>query len=516
MNQILNRGLLGFVAAAIMIAFLSGSVYAHTLWIQSSRYQVKKSLAKPMFFGWGHYLPLDDAISGDKLRYINIFDPTGSSREIEIREDKSLQSHLVTYDQVGTYCLAAETNPGYYTVYKDKNGKTHHATKPKCELPGAKDISLSVLTLQSTKAYVVCEEPSDNVPGLVGFQLELTPLHDPNRLKPGDELPLEVFFKGKRFEGKGKWVATYNGYSTAGEDYYYKETEVEGGRFKVPIICQGVWFVRFSFKKEAAGEEAVKCNHLNYKTTLVFQVSEPAKEAHHEQTKSFKVKGIDFRMVYMPSGTFVMGSPPDEKGHKPEEIQHRVTFTRGFWIGRTEVTQELYQTVMTKNPSYYKGPDLPVENVSWNDAVAFIQRLNDLVPNGKFNLPTEAQWEYACRAGSKGAYCFGSNRANLGRYAWLGDNTHSRIRLKPVATKKPNAWAIYDMHGNLWEWCRDWYGEYPRGSVKDPTGVSSGTEKVCRGGSWLSGAGGVRCSDRDHVPPDYANTSVGFRVTWTP
>ena len=516
MKQILSCRLLGCVVAAVMIALLSQSAYAHTLWIQSSRCKVQEGLSKPMFFGWGHHIPLDDAISGNKLRYIKVLDPMGSSKDVKIRQEKSLQSYLIKYDQVGTYCLAAETNPGYYSVYRDKDGKTHHATKPKNDLPEAEDIRLSLLTLQSTKAYVVCEEPSDNVPGPVGFQLELIPVQDPTKMKPGDELHLEVFFKGKRFEGKGEWVATYNGYSTAGEDYYHKETEVEGGKFVVPITRAGIWFIRFSFKTKASGADALKCDHLNYKTTITFQVSEHGKGAHHEEVKTFKVKGASFRMIYVPSDTFMMGSPSDEQGHKPEEIQHRVTLTRGFWIGRTEVIQELYEAVMEKNPSYHRGADLPVENVSWNDAVAFIRRLNDLVLDGKFNLPTEAQWEYACRAESKGAYCFGNDRTRLDQYAWLGDNTHSKVRLKPVATKKPNAWGIYDMHGNLWEWCRDWYGEYPGGPVTDPLGPSSGREKVCRGGSWFSGKGGVRCADRDHVPPDYTSTSLGFRLVWSP
>jgi uncharacterized GH25 family protein len=273
MSQVLGRRLFGCVLAAVMTALLSQSVYAHTLWIQSSRYKVKRGLAKCMFLGWGHYLPLDDAISGNKLRYIKVFDPTGRSSEIPVREEKSLHSYLIKYDQVGTYSLAAETYPGYCSVYRDKAGKTHHAAKPKSDLPEAEDVQISVLTFQSTKAYVVCEEPSDKVPAPIGLQLELLPLQDPTKLKPGDGLPLEVFFKGKRFEGKGKWVATYNGYSTAGEDYFHKETEIEGGRFKVPITRPGIWFVRFSSKKEAIGEEALKCNHLNYKTTLVFQVS---------------------------------------------------------------------------------------------------------------------------------------------------------------------------------------------------------------------------------------------------
>jgi len=273
LSGVLDHRLLGCVVAAVIIAILSQSVCAHTLWIESSRYKVKKGLAKPMFFGWGHYLPVDDAISGNKLGYIRIFDPDGRSNEIAVREEKSLHSYLIKYDQVGTYCLAAETNPGYYAIYRDKDSKTHHVAKPKTELLEAQDIELSVLTLQSTKAYVVCEKSSDNVPGPVGFQLELIPLENPTRIRPGDELPLAVFLKGKRFEGKGKWVATYNGYSAAGEDYYHKETEVEGGKFAVPITRPGIWFVRFSFKKKATGEEAIKCNQLNYKTTLVFQVS---------------------------------------------------------------------------------------------------------------------------------------------------------------------------------------------------------------------------------------------------
>jgi len=234
---------------------------------------------------------------------------------------------------------------------------------------------------------------------------------------------------------------------------------------------------------------------------------------HNKGMKIFKVKDVTFQMMYVPPGTFMMGSPPHEQGHKAEEIQHEVIITSGFWIGRTEVTQELYQVVMGNNPSYYRGLRLPIENVSWNDAITFIQRLNDMLSVGKFDLPTG---EYACRAGSKGAYCFGNDRAKLDQYAWLGDNTHGKIRLKPVAAKKSNAWGIYDMHGNLWEWCGDWHGEYPIRALSDPSGQPSGSEKVCRGGSWFSGKGGVRCADRDHVPPDYTSTSVGFRLMWTP
>ena len=276
MSQVLTRRLLGCVVAAVVIVVLSQSVYAHTLWIQSSRYRVKKGLSKPMLLGWGHYLPVDDAISGKKLRYIKVFDPQGRNREIEIKKEKSLHSYLINYNQAGTYCLAAETNPGYYTVYRDKVDKIHHATKPKNELAGAKNITLSVLASQSTKAYVVCREPSeqtpDQTPRPVGLQLELMPLQDLAGMKPGDDLQLEVLFKGKRFEGKGKWAATYNGYSAAAGEYFYQETEVEGGRFIVPITRPGIWFICFTIEKKASGEEALKCDNLRYKSTLVFQV----------------------------------------------------------------------------------------------------------------------------------------------------------------------------------------------------------------------------------------------------
>ncbi len=213
-----------------------------------------------------------------------------------------------------------------------------------------------------------------------------------------------------------------------------------------------------------------------------------------------------------------MGSPESEDGHKAEELQHKVTFTEGFWIGETEVTQKLYQAVTGTNPAFFKNnPDLPVETVSWYDAAAFILQLNSLIGTGSFNLPTEGQWEYACRAGSQDAYCYGNDRAILGDYGWVGDNTaDSKVRVKAVAGKKPNAWGIYDMHGNLWEWCLDWYGAYPEHALSDPSGPLHGVERVCRGGSWFSGKGGVRCADRDHVPPDYVNSSLGFRIVWTP
>jgi len=188
--------------------------------------------------------------------------------------------------------------------------------------------------------------------------------------------------------------------------------------------------------------------------------------------------------------------------------QHRVTLTRGFWLLETEVTQTMWESVMGNNPSYFKGSNLPVETVSWHDCQDFVNKLNGLSvsPSGfRFSLPTESQWEYACCAGTTSAYCFGDDWEELERYAWFsghkdydewknseeyknktfskwGKTTHA------VGLKKPNAWGLCDMHGNVCEWCSDWYGDYPTGSVTDPLGASAGSYRVHRGGSWSRNA----------------------------
>ena len=207
--------------------------------------------------------------------------------------------------------------------------------------------------------------------------------------------------------------------------------------------------------------------------------------------ETITVSSIGYKMVYLEPGTFMMGSPSSEPGRHGGETRHRVTLTKGFYIGATEVTQGQWKKMMGSNPSENPGDDCPVEQVSWEDCQQFIQKLNRLEGTDKYRLPTEAEWEYACRAGSETAYCFGSGAGQLDQYAWYDDN--SRGRAHPVGLKKPNAWGLYDMHGNVLEWCQDWYdgGIYPSGSVTDPTGPSSGIwlllrapPRVCRGGSW--------------------------------
>jgi formylglycine-generating enzyme required for sulfatase activity len=239
------------------------------------------------------------------------------------------------------------------------------------------------------------------------------------------------------------------------------------------------------------------------------------------------VAGATVAMVEIPAGSFMMGSPSSEESRDDDESQHRVEITRGFQMASTEVTQAQYEKVMGANPSQYKGADRPVEQVSWLGAVQFCNRLSardglspayrisgtsvtwDAKSNG-YRLPTEAEWEYACRAGTTTAYHTGGGEADLARAGWYGKNAGNETH--PVGKKTPNAWGLYDMHGNVWEWCWDWYGEYGSGSRRDPQGATTGSSRVFRGGSLGIGAGGCRPAARSWSAPSYVYYSLGFRV----
>ncbi|MEK7794236.1 MAG: formylglycine-generating enzyme family protein [Candidatus Hydrogenedentota bacterium] len=235
------------------------------------------------------------------------------------------------------------------------------------------------------------------------------------------------------------------------------------------------------------------------------------KREGEDETKIFVLPGdVPLEMVRIPAGTFMMGSPSNEEGRFDSETQHRVTLTKGSWLGKYEVTQRQWEAVMGNNPSKFKGDDFPVEQVSWNDCQEFIRKLNSQ-GEGLFNLPTEAEWEYACRAGSTSAYSFAREATNLGNYAWFSENSEQSTH--PVGLKKPNSWGLYDVHGNVWEWCADWYGDYPSGAVTDPKGASSGSVRVLRGGSWFFIASTCRSAKRYYFYPTNSNLNYGFRVT---
>lgn len=222
---------------------------------------------------------------------------------------------------------------------------------------------------------------------------------------------------------------------------------------------------------------------------------------------------IGMKLVYIPPtgpDGFLMGSPATEVRRSRDERQHRVILTRGFWMGTTEVIQKQWKAVMGNNPSCFKGDDLPVERVSWNDAVEFCEKLS--LKEGKhYRLPTEAEWEYACRAGTTGPYAGTGRLEDMG---WYRDNSNRRTH--PVGTKKANAWGLYDMHGNVWEWCNDWYDDYPAGTVTDPPGPRTGTCRVLRGGAWSSNATGCETGSRFNYSPSLVSSNVGFRCARIP
>ncbi|MDR0520531.1 MAG: SUMF1/EgtB/PvdO family nonheme iron enzyme [Planctomycetaceae bacterium] len=317
------------------------------------------------------------------------------------------------------------------------------------------------------------------------------------------------------------------------------------------------------------------------------ELEEPRRQAGERLVVLVKDCPMAFR--WCPAGTFTMGSPSSETGRRNDEQQHTVTLTRGFWLGETQVTEKQWHVITGKNPSNcnFKGSQWPVGCVSWNDCQAFVAQLNELniAPSGfRFSLPTEAQWEYACRAGSTTAYCFGDNWQQLPDFAFFNGFKNDEERYKAdtqfdsewgdveiywgftphsVGQKQANAWGLYDMHGNVCEWCLDWYGVYPSGAVTDPSGASdpsgvsdpSGASvwcrvirglmikipflrrvlrggryrdiadytsldaidrKVCRGGCCGDIAENCRSAYRDGNPPENRDSDLGVRVALVP
>ncbi|UCF16180.1 MAG: SUMF1/EgtB/PvdO family nonheme iron enzyme, partial [Phycisphaerales bacterium] len=251
-------------------------------------------------------------------------------------------------------------------------------------------------------------------------------------------------------------------------------------------------------------------------------LSGPALAQKPSPADHLKTNSVGMKLVWIPPGEFMMGSKfsPWEvtrryngspARYQNEHPQRKVTLTRGFWMAESEVTQAQYRAVMGGNPSDSRGDNLPVEMVSWHDAMEFCRKLSQR-EGRTYTLPTEAQWEYAARAGTDTAYCFGDDASQLGEYAWYGSGISGR---HPVKTRKPNAFGLYDMHGNVWEWCLDWYrGSYEGLGHVDPIGPRSGQSRVARGGAWHVYAGPYRSALREGYNPDERNRyrDVGFRV----
>ena len=253
---------------------------------------------------------------------------------------------------------------------------------------------------------------------------------------------------------------------------------------------------------------------------------------------------FDMDFVYIAPGDFQMGSPLDEPGRQSNETPHRVRLSHGFYIMTTEVTQGQWMAVMGENPSVFSdcGPNCPVENVSWTDVGRFIARMNNrrktnlehfkqvtpvktdnrltinekppAVSSLQYRLPTEAQWEYACRAKTTGWFSFEGDIAELDEYAWVQGNSGGRTH--PVALKKANPFGLYDLHGNVWEWCRDYAGPYPSKPVVDPKGPARGSFRIARGGSWYYPALEARSANRLYLLPESKSYNVGFRLILSP
>ena len=320
---------------------------------------------------------------------------------------------------------------------------------------------------------------------------------------------------GNVFEWCTDWFANY----PAGEQT--DPTGAETGENKV--MRGGSWdsvagYCRSAFRRPGAPD--VPDNRAGLRLILV-------KDGAGQEITIPLAEGVDLEIVMIEPGTFIMGSPEDELGREGDEIQHEVTLTREYGMGKYEVTQAQFEAIMGTNPSDFKGADLPVEQVSWDDAMEFCKKLTakekaaGRLPEGyEYTLPTEAQWEYACRAGTTTALNSGKNLSDkdqcpemdeVGWYYYNSDDaTHS------VGQKKPNAWGLYDMHGNVWEWCLDWYGDYPSSAVTDPKGPSSDSYRVVRGGSWSDGANYCRSARRGYGYPGISFIFYGFRVALAP
>ena len=240
--------------------------------------------------------------------------------------------------------------------------------------------------------------------------------------------------------------------------------------------------------------------------------------------RAFESPATGAKFVLLAAGQFMMGAPSGEPQRHKDETLHPVSLSRPFYLQTTEVTQGQWKRVMGKNPSRFNrcGDDCPVETVSWNEVQAFIRTLNKMEGTDRYRLPTEAEWEYAARSGTDTPFhtgrCLSTDQANFnGSYPLRGcPKGQYRMQTVRVGRFPPNAWGLHDMHGNVWEWVQDWYGDYPSGGVTDPVGPPSGTYRTLRGGSWGSNAGYCRSAVRFFYPPDFSYRYLGFRLAATP
>ena len=267
-------------------------------------------------------------------------------------------------------------------------------------------------------------------------------------------------------------------------------------------------------KKESSNrkQETAKPNRGNNSQSSTNRSTPSSASTGMSQAQRDRVLSeLEANMVWVEGGTFTMGATPEQgsDAESDEKPAHQVTLS-GFYICKYEVTQELWQAVMGSNPSFFKGNlSRPVEEVSWDDCQIFISKLNSLTGK-RYRLPTEAEWEYAARGGNRSRGYKYSGSDNLGSVTWYTDNSGSTTH--PVGQKSPNELGLYDMSGNVWEWCYDWYGSYSSGSQTNPTGSSSGSNRVYRGGGWFDNARFCRVSYRYSFTPSLRSSHLGLRL----
>ena len=300
-----------------------------------------------------------------------------------------------------------------------------------------------------------------------------------------------------------------------------KETEEKATKKKatfvvtiVVVAIVAIWLMIPSNKNKVE-EELAKITEVSYSNGVSSNKNKVEEELAKITEASYSkgiltVNGIKYNMVRVEGCTFRMGatSEQDCDAYDIEEPVHSVTLS-SYYIGKTEVTQALWKAVMGSNPSKFKGENLPVENVSWDDCQVFVRKLNSLTGQN-FRLPTEAEWEFACRGGNNSLGYKYSGSDNIDNVAWFDCNSGRKTHF--VATKSPNELGIYDMSGNVWEWCSDWYDKYSSGAQANPKGPESGSGRVIRGGSWFSYASRCRSSNRNVNYPTYRNNYLGLRL----
>ena len=261
-----------------LICLTAAGAFCHTLFIQPTRFLANEGKSLPLFFCYGHVVPVADGIRGKKLNKVQVIAPDKSVSDIKIRDEKGLHSYMVDFNTPGFWGLTAETTPGYYTVFKDKKGRERHAIKSIDKIKDkASEVIKSYYSKQYAKSYVKCATPSGPFPGNLGLPLELVPVKSLFDLKPGDTLEFDVYLNGRPYTGKGTWDATYMGFSTVAEDNFYPHTPVEGARVSIPLPNSGRWFIRYSIKKEAPEQDKNRYLEMKLTASLTLQIDNERK-----------------------------------------------------------------------------------------------------------------------------------------------------------------------------------------------------------------------------------------------